>query len=67
MKRNNIDPYLYKGCDVLVNKLGTKSAEILEKFERDIVPGRILALKRTPFKIYSVFDVLKIHEYLQHN
>ena len=36
----------------------------MERFENDVVPGRILALRKKGFDIVSVFDIKKIHAFL---
>ena len=59
-----LDPYLYDDVDVLINKLGIKDGKILDQLERDIVTYKIAVLRQAPFKIESVFDICKIHEFL---
>lgn len=58
------DPYLYEDVPVLINKFNVKDGKILDDLEKDIVPGRILYLRKNPIKITSVFDICKIHEFL---
>ena len=61
---NNVDPYLYPGTDVLKNKKGIKDQSQLDALEEDIVPLRIIALRKEGLQINSVFDVQKIHKFL---
>ena len=61
---SNLDPYLYPDVDVLKNKKGIKDQSKLDAFESDIVPLRILALRKQGLTINSVFDIKKIHIYL---
>lgn len=58
------DPYIDPDTGTLINKLGLKKASELEQFEADIVPARILSLRRKGLKIESVYDIKKIHKYL---
>lgn len=64
MNIKNVDPYLYSDCDVLINKKGIKSRELLEQFEADSVSGRILYLHRKGFIIKSIFDIQDIHNFI---
>ena len=58
------DPYLYPDIDVLINKDNIRSQEQLDKLEEDIVPLRMIALRKQGLTIESVFDIQKIHKYL---
>ncbi len=58
------DPYLYPDVDVLVNKRNIKSQEELDALENDIVPLRIVALRKQGLTITSVYDIKKIHKFL---
>lgn len=58
------DPYLYEDADVLVNKMGIKTQEELDALESDIIPLRIMALRKEGFIIQSIFDIKKIHKFL---
>ena len=40
------DPYLYPDVDVLINKDGIKDQEQLDKLEEEIVPVRMIALRK---------------------
>ena len=58
------DPYLYPGVDVLINKDNIKDQKALDKWEQDVVPLRMIKLRKEGMKITSVFDIQKIHKYL---
>ena len=58
------DPYLYPDVDVLINKDNIKNQKELDKFEEDIVPLRMIALRKEGLTISSVFDIQKIHRFL---
>ena len=58
------DPYLYPDVDVLINKDGIKDQEQLDKLEEEIVPVRMIALRKQGMTISSVFDIQKIHGFL---
>ena len=58
------DPYLYPDVDVLVNKDNIKDQKELDKLEEEIVPLRMIGLRKEGLVITSVFDIQKIHKYL---
>lgn len=58
------DPYLYPDVDVLINNRDIKSQEELDKLEEDIVPLRMIRIRKEGFVVKSVFDIQKIHKYL---
>lgn len=58
------DPYLYLDVDVLINKKNIKDQNQLDKLEEDIVPLRMIALRKQGLIITSVFDIQKIHSFL---
>ena len=58
------DPYLYPDIDVLINKYNIKDQKKLDKFEEDVVPVRMIALRKQGLTISSVFDIQKIHKFL---
>lgn len=58
------DPYLYLDVDVLINKKNIKDQNQLDKLEEDIVPLRMIALRKQGLTITSVFDIQKIHNFL---
>lgn len=58
------DPYLYPDVDVLVNKDNIKDQAQLDKLEEDIIPLRMIALRKEGLIISSVFDIQKIHRFL---
>lgn len=58
------DPYLYPDVDVLVNKDDIKDQQLLDTLEENVVPLRIIALRKNGLTIHSVFDICKIHKYL---
>lgn len=58
------DPYLYPDVDVLINKDNIKDQKQLDKLEEDIVPLRMIALRKEGLVIKSVFDIQKIHAFL---
>lgn len=58
------DPYLFIDIDVLENKKNIKNQEQLNNLEEDIVPLRIIALRKQGLIIRSVFDIQKIHKFL---
>ena len=61
---NDRDPYLYPDVDVLVNKMGIKDQKRLDELEQDVVPLRIMMLRKKGLTISSVFDIQKIHKSL---
>lgn len=58
------DPYLYLDADVLINKKNIKDQNQLNKLEEDIIPLRMIALRKQGLIITSVFDIQKIHSFL---
>ena len=58
------DPYLYPDVDVLINKKDIKDSEALDKLEEDVVPLRMIRLRKEGLNIKSVFDIQKIHKFL---
>ena len=58
------DPYLYPDVDVLINKDNIKDQKQLDRLEEDIVPLRMIALRKEGLTITSVFDIQKIHKFL---
>ena len=58
------DPYLYPDVDVLINKKNIKDQKALDELEEDIVPLRMIMLRKEGLSITSVFDIQKIHEFL---
>ena len=58
------DPYLYLDVDVLINKKNIKDQNQLDKLEEDIIPLRMIALRKQGLIITSVFDIQKIHGFL---
>ncbi len=58
------DPYLYPDVDVLINKKDIKDSEALVKLEEDVVPLRMIRLRKEGLNIKSVFDIQKIHSFL---
>lgn len=58
------DPYLYLDADVLINKKNIKDQNQLDKLEGDIIPLRVIALRKQGLVITSVFDIQKIHSFL---
>lgn len=58
------DPYVYEGTNILINKLGIKDEKTLDKFESDSASLAMIDLKKSGFKITSIFDCLKIHKHL---
>ena len=58
------DPYLYPDVDVLINKKNIKDQKALDELEEDIVPLRMIALRKEGLAINSIFDIKKIHKYL---
>ncbi|MCR5309276.1 MAG: Fic family protein [Bacilli bacterium] len=58
------DPYLYPDVDVLINKKDIKDSEALNKLEEDVVPLRMIRLRKEGLNIKSVFDIQKIHSFL---
>ena len=58
------DPYLYPDVDVLINKKNIKNQSQLDRLEEDVVPLRIIAIRKQGLKITSVFDIQKIHSFL---
>lgn len=58
------DPYLYLDVDVLINKKNIKDQNKLDRLEEDIIPLRMIALRKQGLTITSVFDIQKIHSFL---
>ena len=58
------DPYLYPDVDVLINKDNIKDQDLLDKLEENVVPLKIIALRKEGLTIQSVFDICKIHKVL---
>ena len=58
------DPYVYEGTSVLVNRLGIRDSDRLDKVESDFAALAIAELRRSGFAIETIFDCLKIHERL---
>lgn len=58
------DPYLYPDVNVLINKLNIKDQDTLDKFEADIIPLRMIALRKQGLTIKSIYDIQTIHEFL---
>ena len=61
---NIIDPYVYKGTTVLINKLGIKDEAKLDQAETNSVILATNALRRSDFQISTIFDCLEIHRRL---
>ena len=58
------DPYLYPDVDVLINKKNIKDQTKLDELEEDVVPLRMIKLRKEGITIKSVFDIQKIHKFL---
>ena len=58
------DPYLYPDVDVLINKKDIKDSQALDKLEEDVIPLRMIRLRKEGLNIKSVFDIQKIHSFL---
>ena len=58
------DPYLYPDVDVLRNKDNIKNQKQLDKLEEDIIPLRMIALRKEGLTVTSVFDIQKIHKFI---
>ena len=59
------DPYLYDGSNVLKNKLGIKTHELLEQAEADYVVFRLKEIVLDPLKgDYHTEHFFKMHEYI---
>ena len=58
------DPYLYPDVDVLINKDNIKDQKKLDKLEEDIIPLKMIAIRKEGLVISSVFDIKKIHKFL---
>lgn len=58
------DPYVYKGTNILINKLNLKDQNKLDEFEGAMVTLALVRLQETPFIINSSKDILRIHEFL---
>ena len=58
------DPYLYPDVDVLINKDNIKDQDLLDKLEENVVPLKMIALRKEGLTIQSVFDICKIHKVL---
>jgi len=63
--RDENDPYLYEGTDVLVNKLNIRDRSVISSKIRDVVPIRIAETERYPITEPLSADYLKkIHRML---
>ena len=58
------DQYLYPDVDVLINKDNIKDQKALDQWEQDVIPLRMVKLRKDGMVITSVFDIQKIHKYL---
>lgn len=58
------DPYVYEGTSVLVNRLGIRDSDRLDKVESDFAALAIAELRQSGFAMETIFDCLKIHERL---
>ena len=58
------DPYLYPDVDVLINKKDIKDSQVLDELEEDVIPLRMIRLRKEGLNIKSVFDIQKIHSFL---
>lgn len=58
------DPYLYPDIDVLINKRGIKNQKDLDALEEDIIPLRMIKLRKEGHTIKSVYDIKIIHKCL---
>ena len=56
------DPYVYKGTNVLINKLNIKDEKALDQAETAYALFAIDELKNSDFSFNSIFDGLKIHK-----
>ena len=56
------DPYVYKGTNVLINKLNIKDEKALDQAETAYAIFVIDELKKSDFTFNSIFDGLKIHK-----
>ncbi len=64
MQRNDDDPYVYPGTDVLKNTEGIRDREALDEFERLVTANRAEFLPR--YVTFTVESYLAIHRYLFH-
>lgn len=61
------DPYVYKGTDILINRLNIKDAELLKQAEADITTQRLITVDDEIHLNTSCFefeDIQKIHRYI---
>jgi len=58
------DPYIYKDCDVLINKVGIKDKDKLDEFENRMTNLSIILILKEPVMIYSPKDIFIIHQKL---
>lgn len=56
------DPYVYKGTNVLKNKLGIQDEEELDRAESEYALLNIDILKHSSFEINNIFDCFEIHK-----
>ncbi len=61
------DPYIYKDSDVLIDKANIKDKDKLDEFENRMTKLALISLIKTPLKISTSKDVLKIHKKLFEN
>ena len=61
---NNHDPYYDENHHALKNKLNIIDRSKLDKVEAALAMVAIIEIRKNPFEITSVFDILKIHKML---
>lgn len=61
------DPYVYEGCDVLINKANIKDKDKLDEFENRMTNLALIFLFKKPHIIHSTQDIFKIHHQLFDN
>jgi cell filamentation protein len=61
------DPYIYKDCDVLMNKASIKDQDKLDEFENRMTNLAVVSILKKPLIIYSSKDMFTIHQKLFEN
>lgn len=61
------DPYIYKDCDVLINKASIKDKDKLDEFENRMTNLAVVLILKEPLIIDSSNDIFTIHQKLFEN
>jgi len=61
------DPYIYKDCDVLINKVNIKDKDKLDEFENRMTNLALILLIKDSFLIHTSQDIFEVHRQLFEN